>query len=86
MAIVPIWIRVPRPGEACPHTGLARSTMLSLVLPCVANGFAPPVRSKLLLSRPNAKRGTRLVDFDDLCRYIRAQPAIRTPSRIQSAA
>jgi len=86
MAIIPIWIRVPRPGDACPHTGLSRSTMLSLVLPCVANGFAPPVRSKLLLSQPNAKRGTRLVDFADLCRHIRAQPAARIPGRIQSAA
>ena len=86
MNTTPVWIRIPRSGETCPLTGLTRSTMLSLVLPCAANRFAPPVVSQLLLSNPTARRGVRLVAYDDLCRHIRSQPAHRRSAVTSSAA
>lgn len=60
--------------------------MLSLVLPCRANGFVPPVASKVVLSRLGAKRGIRLVNYEDLCRHIRAQPAHRNSRGIRTVA
>lgn len=63
--IEPLTIRLPRSGERCPWTGLTRSALNELILPCKANGFAPPVRSKVLKSEGNS-RGIRLVIFQSL--------------------
>lgn len=64
------FLRLPPPGQQCPVTGLTRSFLNSLVLPCEQNGFKPPVRS-FTLRRKGCARGVRLVDRADLIRYIR---------------
>jgi len=68
----PEWIRLPKPSTLCPYTGLTRSKMNELILPCRANDFRPPVRSVVLRQRGKVK-GVRLVNFDSLIGYIRQQ-------------
>jgi hypothetical protein len=64
------FIRLPKPGSRCPHTGLSRSGLAELVVPCARNGFTAPVRSSLIKKR-HATRGTRLIDFHSLMEYLR---------------
>ena len=64
------FLRLPPPGKQCPVTGLTRSFLNLLVLPCKENDFKPPVRS-FSLRRKGRARGVRLVDRADLVRYIR---------------
>jgi len=63
------YLRLPKPGTLCPITGLTRSYINLLVLPCKANGFNPPVRS-FCLKQPGRKTGVRLVDINSLFDYI----------------
>ena len=63
--IEPLTIRLPRSGERCLWTGLTRSALNVLILPCKANGIVPPVKSKVLKSGGNS-RGIRLVIFKSL--------------------
>lgn len=76
MAVIarPAWIRVPssRRGDRCPWTGLTRFPMLRLILP-TKDRPNPPVESKLLKSRPDAKGGCRLVNLASLEAYINGQ-------------
>jgi hypothetical protein len=65
----PEFIRLPKTGLLCPHTGLTRSAVNELVLPNERNGFKPPVRSFCLRQR-GAKTGIRLVDYASLRAYI----------------
>jgi len=65
----PEFIRLPKPGSRCPYTGLNRSTLSELTLPCDANGFSAPVKSVLLRKR-GATRGIRLISFDSLIGYL----------------
>lgn len=65
----PEFIRLPKPGKLCPHTGLSRSKMNELILPCQANAFKPPVRSVSLKKRGQI-RGVRLIIFDSLMGYL----------------
>ena len=37
------FLRLPPPGQQCPVTGLKRSAINMLVLPCKENDFKPPV-------------------------------------------
>ena len=67
--IKPEFIRLPKSGTRCPHTGLSRSKMNQLVLPCKENDFKPPVESKVLRKRGTI-RGTRLIVFDSLMEYL----------------
>ena len=67
----PEFIRLPKGGTRCPFTGLSRSKLNQLVLPCKENGFKPPVESKVLRNR-GAIRGTRLIVFDSLINYLRS--------------
>jgi hypothetical protein len=73
----PEFIRLPQPGKRCPYTGLSRSGLNNLVLPCDLNGFKPPVRSVCLRQR-GAVRGTRLICYDSLIGYLRHQGASDT--------
>ncbi len=73
--IEPEFLRLPRPGLLCPHTGLSRSYLNSLVLPTEANKHKPPVRSFCLRQR-GAKTGVRLVDYASLRRHILAHPEV----------
>lgn len=63
------WIRLPKKGR-CPYSGLTRSTLNNLILPCEINGFKPPVRSVSLRKRTQV-RGTRLIHYGSLMSYIR---------------
>jgi len=65
----PEFIRLPAPGTHCVFTGLTRSGLNELILPCAANRHRPPVRSVCLRKR-GAKRGVRLINFDSLLAYL----------------
>ena len=67
--VKPEFIRLPKSGNRCPHTGLSRSKLNQLVLPCKENDFKPPVESKVLRKR-GIIRGTRLIVFDSLMEYL----------------
>ena len=67
--VKPEFIRLPKSGTRCPYTGLSRSKMNQLVLPCKENDFKPPVESKVLRKRGTI-RGTRLIVFDSLMEYL----------------
>jgi hypothetical protein len=68
----PEWIRLPKPNTRCGHTGLSRSTMNTLILPCDQNGFKPQVHS-ISLRRRGGKRGLRLINLSSLLDYIKSQ-------------
>jgi hypothetical protein len=65
------FLRLPKPGQLCPYTGLSRSFINSLVLPTKMNGRKPPVRS-FVLRQKGAKTGVRLVSYDSLRNFILA--------------
>jgi hypothetical protein len=69
-SVQPEFLRLPKPGERCPYTGMTRSGLNTLILPNPLNGGRPLVRS-FTLRRKGSKFGTRLIDFADLCRYVR---------------
>lgn len=75
------WIRLPRPGNRCPLTGLSRSTLAELVRPCERNDYAPPVESRLL-KRKHAARGVLLINRASLLAFIEGQPA---PTRAEAS-
>lgn len=67
----PEWIRLPKKGR-CPYTGLSRSSLSSLIIPCAANNHRPPVKSVCLRAR-GAARGIRLISYDSLMDYLNSQ-------------
>jgi hypothetical protein len=67
--IVQEYVRLPQPGKRCPYTGLSRTTLFELTVPCSRNGFRPVVRS-YQLRRKGAVRGIRLFHLHDLFEYI----------------
>ena len=67
----PEFVRLPPSGRRCPITGLTRSGINELVLPCESNGFKAPVKSVSLRKRGAAK-GVRLVCYDSLIAYLNA--------------
>lgn len=75
-----VWLRLCRPGERCPVSGLSRSTLAELVRPCERNDYRPPVESRLL-KRKGAARGTLLISKRSLLDFINAQPA---PTRAEA--
>ena len=70
--ITPYYLRLPRTGSFCPWTGLSRSKLNQLILPCAENGNAPPVKS-LCLRQRGALRGTRLIVFESLMNHLQKQ-------------
>ena len=60
----PVWIRLPKSGQTCVHTGLSRSGMNALIL-----GTNPPVRS-VSIRKKYSVRGTRLVHLQSLLDFI----------------
>ena len=66
---LPEFIRLPKVGQRCPLTGLSRTGLNELILPCSANNFRPPVRSVCLRKR-GAATGTRLISTDSLLEYL----------------
>jgi len=71
--VKPEWIRLPKGGTLCPHTGLARSAIDQLVRPQWCNNFRPPVVSKILRAKAQ-KRGIRLVSYESLMAYLDSLP------------
>ena len=69
--IEPEFLRLPKPGQLCPYTGMARSALNELILPTERNGFKPPVRS-FCLRQKGARTGIRLIDYASLRTYILA--------------
>src|ERR1700758_3546741 len=69
--IRPEFIRLPKPGQHDPWTGLSRSTLNLLVLPCRENDYRPPVRS-CTLRRKGTTKGVRLIDLQSLLNYVNA--------------
>ena len=67
----PEFIRLPK-GGLCPITGLSRSKLNELILPCDQNDFKPPVKSVCLRKR-GAATGTRLIVLDSLLDYLYSQ-------------
>ena len=68
----PEWIRLPKTNTRCSHTGLSRSAMNMLILPCNQNGFKPEVHS-ISLRRRGLKRGPRLINLSSLLDYLRSK-------------
>ncbi len=66
---MPEFIRLPKPGHLCSWTGLSRSKLNELILPCPFNAHKPPVRS-VCLRRQGAVKGTRLIDLASLLAYL----------------
>jgi hypothetical protein len=69
----PVYLRLPREGARCPFTDLPRSTLKDLCIPARANNYKPPVRSISLRKSKYAKRGIRLIHYNSLMKYLRAQ-------------
>lgn len=69
-SIKPEFIRLSKPGTLCPWTGLSRSKLNELILPCPANDHKPPVRA-ICLRKKGARRGVRLISHDSLLTYLR---------------
>jgi len=70
---VPEFLRLPRPGSQCRYSGLSRSALNALALPCAANDFQPPVESRCLRQRGKV-RGIRLIVYGSLMRYLHSLP------------
>jgi hypothetical protein len=58
----PEFIRLPKSPRLCPYSGLSRSKLNELILPCPANDHKPPVRSVVLRQKGKVK-GVRLIVF-----------------------
>ena len=69
---MPQYIRLPKAGSRCPWTGLSRSKLNQLILPCDENGHCPPVKSLSLRPR-GALKGTRLILLESLLDYLSSQ-------------
>lgn len=67
----PGWIRVPKVGTVCPHSGLSRSYICQLI----KDGDV----ESMSLRKRCAKHGVRLVSYDSLMAYIRkaGEPGLR---------
>jgi hypothetical protein len=70
-----MYLRLPRSGQRCSFSGLSRSTLITLAVPCRENQWTPVVTSLLIVSRHGARRGVRLIDRVSLETYIRSCPA-----------
>ncbi len=70
----PDWIRLPRNGTVCPHSGLNRSAMDKLVRAQAINDFRPPVKSKVL-KLAGDKRGIVLINYRSLLDFLDSLPS-----------
>ena len=69
----PSYIRLPKWGGRCPHTGLTRTALDQLTRPQPINNFKPPVRSKIL-KVTGQKSGVKLIDYRSLRIYLDGLP------------
>ena len=68
----PEFIRLPKTGTLCPFSGLTRSKLNELVLPCPQNDHKPQVKSVCLRQR-GAVKGVRLIVYRSLMDYLHGQ-------------
>ncbi len=69
----PCYIRLPRSGNSCLHSGLSRSALDLITRPQEANDFKPPVASKIL-KQVGQKKGIRLINYRSLMAYLDRLP------------
>ena len=69
----PEFIRLPKAKTHCPITGLSRTGIYNLCVPCRANGFNPVVPAKCLRQKGNL-RGVWFIPYEPLIAYINALP------------
>lgn len=69
------WVRLPRPKQRCPITGLSRSTLVELVRSNPRNDYRPPIESRVL-KRKGASRGIVLINRQSLLSYIEGLPTM----------
>jgi len=67
--LAPEFIRLPKPGQLDPLTGLSRSALNAWILPSDRNSHKPPVRS-FVIRQKGARTGIRLIDFASLKGFI----------------
>ena len=67
--IKPEFIRLPKTGSFCPHTGLSRTSINELILPNEKNDYKPPVQS-FAFKKKHQVRGIRLISYSSLVDYI----------------
>jgi hypothetical protein len=65
----PEFLRLPRNGQRDAVASLSRSGLNDLILPKAENNFKPPVKS-VVLRKPGAIRGTRLIVAQSLRDYL----------------
>lgn len=65
-----LYIRLPKPGERCPITGLGRAKLNELILPNPRNKHRPPVES-ISLKQPGQTKGVRLIVKKSLLEFCR---------------
>ena len=63
------FLRLPKPGTLDSKYNLCRSTWNSLILPCAANDYHPPIKS-ISLRKRGAVRGVRLIVADSARTYF----------------
>lgn len=80
----PEFIRLPRTRQRCPYTGLSRSGLNNLIMPCKANGGFPPVESVSDRKR-GALRGPRLIVFASLMEYLGSKKVPREKLALRRA-
>lgn len=67
----PIYLRLPRNRERCSLTGLPRTALHKLTVPCSANGFQPPVKSIVVRQNRYVTRGVRLIVRQSLLDHLK---------------
>lgn len=67
------YLRLPKPGERCPVSGLSRAKLNQLILASERNNFRPPVASRSV-KEPGATRGVRLIVRASLLKYLASHP------------
>lgn len=70
---VPLFIRAPSSGSRCPYCGLSRSSLDLLTRPQPANGFKPPVKSRIF-RQSGVVAKVRLIDYRSLRTYLNSLP------------
>ena len=69
------WIPMPKTGERCSISGLSRSAMRILVVPCSENEGNPPVESKRFQIPKWGSARKRFVRVASLREWIEKQPS-----------
>jgi hypothetical protein len=64
------YIRMPKPNKRCELSGLSRSTLYRLCVPCAENNWRPPVRSIRVKTKVDGRTGCRLIDTESMLAYL----------------